>query len=282
VCFVVGDRNRELGQGRFEYRRCEACEAVSMAAVPDDLDRYYQAEGYGLAEQPMIPELSRREQAKLDLFAHLMPGRSMLEIGPGPGLFARVAMDAGFSMYGIEMDAQYCRQLETFGVHAMQSSSPAQAMAALPPLDAIVMWHVIEHLPDPWGVLAQCVKSLRPDGVLALSTPNPHSLQFKLLRRRWAHLDAPRHLQLIPHHTLEQRLSSFGMAHVRTLTDDPVGIELNRLAWEIAVRRHPARKPPNGVAVHTSRLMTAALQPIESRGLNASTYTSVFKRSDGS
>ena len=60
------------------------------------------------------------------------------------------------------------------------------------------MWHVIEHLRRPWEVIERAAANLQDGGVLAIATPNPRALQFKLLRRRWAHLDAPRHLFLIP------------------------------------------------------------------------------------
>ena len=104
-------------------------------------------------------------------------------------------------------------------------------------------------------------------GVLAISTPNPDSLQFRLLRSRWVHLDAPRHLQLIPAQTLEHELVKAGMVKAVTVTNDPVGRELNRMGWEYALRRKPARDGATPIRWRASILIAGLITPIERRDL---------------
>ncbi len=60
--------------------------------------------------------------------------------------------------------------------------------------DVVTLWHVLEHLPNPRGTLQIIRKILRPGGILILSVPNMQSLQSKLTRNHWFHLDPPRHL----------------------------------------------------------------------------------------
>lgn len=277
--FVVGDRNRGLGPGAFSYRRCEICHTVFLASVPSDLDRYYAADGYGSPDEQLAPELLQRELSKLKLVTRFASPGPMVEIGPGPGLFTRTAKSAGFELTAIEMDSRYCRYLnEVLGVRAIQSDSPAEVLRTLPSTQTIVMWHVIEHLPDPWETLSACAEILERGGTLAISTPNPESIQFKLLGRHWAHVDAPRHLQLIPAATLEHKLSELGMRRVLTTTVDLVGKELNRMGWEFAVRRHPARRASTAASMRTAKAITTALTPIERRGLRGAAYTSLFVR----
>ncbi len=277
--FVVGDRNRELGDGLFHYFRCRVCAATVLPCVPPDLDRYYESDGYGSVSDEELPHVVRGEEAKLEMVARLVPAGRLIEIGPGPGRFTRAARRAGYEVIAIEMDAAYCRALERqLGVQAIQSDDPAAVVQGLSPADAIVMWHAIEHLPDPWAVVERCVENLRPEGALAISTPNPASLQYRLLGRRWAHLDAPRHLQLIPLPTLHSRLERLGMRHVSTTTTDPVGLECNHLGWEFVVRRHPARRPSTPRTMAISGRITAAMSPIERRGLAGATYSTVFRR----
>ena len=213
------------------------------AKTPDDLGRYYEADGYGSHSDHFVEEFVRREQAKVELVSRFAPAGRLVEIGPGPGMFARAALRAGFDYGAIEMDPGYCRYLaDELGVQAINSAAPADALATLAPSRAIVMWHAIEHLPHPADVLLAASENLQEGGVLAISTPNPDSLQFRLLGRYWAHLDAPRHLQLIPHSALQSSLARLGMRHALTTTTDPVGLECNRLGWEYAIRRHPARR----------------------------------------
>jgi 2-polyprenyl-3-methyl-5-hydroxy-6-metoxy-1,4-benzoquinol methylase len=280
--FVVGDRNRGLGPGRFEYRLCGECGAIAMTELPGDLARYYAVDGYGSVVQQMTPELARREQAKLELMAELPPRASIVEIGPGPGLFTRTASAAGIAVTALEMDAHYCRDLNArLGVTAIQTASPETVLPTLPTCDAVVMWHVLEHLPDPWAVLARSVEKLSPNGLLALSMPNPGSLQYRALGRYWTHVDAPRHLQLIPIASLEHRLTQLGMRMLRLTTSDPVGQALNRSGWEAAVCRHLARRPPTMNKLHLARAITLALAPIERRGLHGAAYTAVFAQGGG-
>jgi len=275
--FVASDRNRGLGREHFRYFRCRSCRCVLQPEVPASLARHYAPHGYGSASEGVAPELVRREEAKLDLMRPYASAGRLVEIGPGPGLFTRAALAAGFEPTVVEMDPDYCAELRALGgVEVLESSDPAGALVGLEPAAAIVMWHVIEHLDEPWVVLRSCVAKLRPGGVLAISTPNPESLQFRLLGRYWAHVDAPRHLQLLPARTLSKGLGELGMRHVLTTTTDPVGVECNRLGWEYVLRRFPASRPAGALTLSASRLIAAASWPVERRDLQGAAYTSLF------
>jgi 2-polyprenyl-3-methyl-5-hydroxy-6-metoxy-1,4-benzoquinol methylase len=274
----VTDRNRGLGSDRFEYRLCRSCGVTSMPSVPENLADYYASDGYGSVGDVEVPRLVEGERQKLELLASHAPGRTMIEIGPGPGMFTRVAQRSGFEVTAIEMDDRYCRELQArLGVRAIQSDAPARTLPELESSATIVMWHVIEHLAEPWEVLRACVSRLEPGGVLALSTPNPQSLQFRMLRRHWAHLDAPRHLQLFPHSTLRSGLERLGLRHLRTTTTDQVGLDCNRLGWEFALRVNPSRHRSNFLTMKGSWWLMKAAAPVEHRRLAGSTYTTVFQ-----
>src|SRR5439155_4599400 len=130
----------------------------------------------------------------------------LIEIGAGTGAFAVTAEAAGFDVTAIEMSEQCCRYLtEREGIEAICTDRPLDALSSLAPARAIVLWHVMEHLPNPAEVLERVAERLEPEGVLAIAVPNARSLQFRLLRSRWAHLDAPRHLSLTPADAVVQR-----------------------------------------------------------------------------
>jgi 2-polyprenyl-3-methyl-5-hydroxy-6-metoxy-1,4-benzoquinol methylase len=200
------DRNREVDGREFAYRRCTACATIQLADVPADLERYYPGDYHGV---PDAVELRRRvafEQHKIELLRrHVEPGR-LVEVGPSYGAFAHAARDAGFDVTGIEMDATCCAYLEeTIGVRAIHSSAAEEVLPTLPPSRVVAMWHVFEHLAHPLRVLEAARSNLEPGGVIAIGVPNPQSLGFRLSGRRWAHLDAPRHLTLVPLGTLLER-----------------------------------------------------------------------------
>lgn len=277
--FTVGDRNRGVSSDLFDYRRCSTCRTYFLASVPIDLGRYYPSDYHGHPSQTELDALVRIEEPKLALLRPAVTSGSLLEIGSGTGLFARAAVLAGFDVTAIEMDASCCEYIQAVvGARAICSDRPEEALADLPEYDAIAMWHVIEHLDRPWAVLERAARRLAPGGAMIVATPNPEALQFRLLGRYWAHVDAPRHLFLIPPAALAAKASALGLRHMTTTTSDPAGRHWNRFGWEYALRRHPARRPTTMTKRLLSLAMTQALRPLENRGLAGAAYTSLFVR----
>lgn len=277
VAFTVGDRNRAVTARRFTYDRCFACGTFFLADVPTDLGRYYPDDYYRLPSPDEIDLVAAGEAHKLQLLGTAAPPGRLVDVGAGFGPFARVASRAGYDVTAVEMDARCCEYLESVvGVAAVRSDNPADALANLPPSRVVTLWHVLEHLHDPWQVLAAVAENLELGGAVAIAMPNPRALQFRLLRGYWAHVDAPRHLFLIPAETLTARASALGLRRVLLTTDDPAGRGWNRFGWEYALRWCPARRRPTRAFTGASMLLTMLLRPWEGRSLNGTAYTAVF------
>jgi 2-polyprenyl-3-methyl-5-hydroxy-6-metoxy-1,4-benzoquinol methylase len=277
--FSVADRNRRTSSELFDYHRCSLCETHFLHPVPSDLGRYYPSDYHSHPSASELDALVSAERPKLDLLRLAVVSGSLLELGSGTGLFARAAVLAGFDVTAIEMDPSCCEYIEAVvGARAICSSQPADALLRLPQYQAIAMWHVIEHLENPWEVFEQAAGKLAPGGAMIVATPNPRSLQFRLLGRYWAHVDAPRHLFLIPPATLESKASALGLRQVMITTADPAGRHWNRFGWEYALRRHPATRPTTLTTRLLSLAITLGVRPLESRGLAGAAYTSLFVR----
>jgi SAM-dependent methyltransferase len=276
--FTAWDRNRGVDAERFSYRRCDTCGTVQLTDAPGDIGRYYPADYHGVPSNQELRERSASERFKVDLLtAHVRPGR-LVEIGPSFGAFAYAAKEAGFDVTGIEMDQRCCDYLaETVGVRAISSAAPEEVLPTIPPSRVIAMWHVIEHLQQPFAVLERAAENLEPGGVLAIAAPNPASLQFRLLGARWAHLDAPRHRFLITVEALLDRARACGLEPIEVLTDDPFGRHCNRFGWEYALRRRPSAGVSGPNVRRASQVLAKALAPLEHRGLNGAAYTVLFR-----
>jgi SAM-dependent methyltransferase len=263
------DRNRELTPERFVYNRCTACGSVFLRDVPDDLSRYYAGDYHGFdadgtPEWEQNPTLLEVERFRAQLLReHVEPG-SLIDIGAGAGAFAAAAVSHGFDVAAIEMDRRCCEYMRTsLGVEAVCSDDPIAALRAMAPARVITMWHSLEHLRTPAEMLSAAADRLQPGGVLALGVPNPDSLQFRLLGKRWAHLDAPRHLCLMPEEALVARLQTLGLRRLVAMTGDPFGLICSVHGWTYALRRRPARHQSRASTIHAGRLLTRALAPIE-------------------
>lgn len=282
--FDAWDRNRETTMERFAYARCRACETVFLVDPPADLARYYAEDYYHFDAdgEPVWkgdPSRMRAASYRVDLLrAHTEPGR-LIEIGAGTGAFAVTAQSAGFHVSAIEMSERCCRYLsEQEGIDAICSDRPLEAIAQLPPARVVALWHVLEHLPNPAEVLARAVEKVEPGGVLAIAVPNPRSLQFRVLRTRWVHLDAPRHLCLIAPAALIGRGRDLGLTDVALLSNDPDGLECNFFGWVGALRRHPAVGRTPDLVSHCARAIERTLAPLERTGDRGSAVTILMRK----
>lgn len=78
------------------------------------------------------------------------------------------------------------------------------------------MSHVIEHVPSPVELLAECRRILKKGGVLVALTPNADSATHKHYGRNWRGLETPRHFQIFTRNSLANIAGSAGFAHVET------------------------------------------------------------------
>lgn len=94
-------------------------------------------------------------------------------------------------------------------------------------LDAITMFHVIEHLTDPVEVLRKLIPKLNYQGYLIVSLPNIESLQARIFGSKWLHLDPGRHVFFPPMGTLIKFMQDQDMElihyHSYSLEQNPFG-----------------------------------------------------------
>ena len=279
LVFATHDRNRLLSEEKFHYRRCERCGAIFLADPPDDLGRFYPGDYYGLPPDGLPERALRAERYKLDLIRPYAEEGRLVEVGPGAGAFAFAAKEAGFEVTGIEMDTRACAHLRSaLGVEAIESDSPARALEELPPSRVIAMWHVLEHLEDPWGCLDAAAANLEPGGVLAIAMPNPRAFQFRMMRARWPHVDAPRHLFLIPAGLLDERARSAGLELVALTSRDRGGVSWNRFGWQYLLMRPQPAKSRVALALAFGFAAATVMAPVERTDLRGATYTAVLRK----
>jgi 2-polyprenyl-3-methyl-5-hydroxy-6-metoxy-1,4-benzoquinol methylase len=284
----VRDYNRRVSDEVFHYHRCEECQSLFLDPAPDDLGPYYPDDYYQfpltLAARAAAAEPERH---KLDLLARYVPQGSVLEIGPGGGGFAFLAERAGYDFTAIEMEGEACRYLEEqVGVKVMHSADPRGAMEESGHIyDAIAMWHVLEHLRDPIAVLATAARLVRPGGSLVVAVPNPAALQLRIFRRFWTHIDAPRHLQLIPSRRLVEALTRLGLEVVFNTCTDEGGLGWDAFGWQFSTANlltGPLAWLPRFRLLRLLRPLAAVVvalaRPLERRPGRGTTYTLVATR----
>lgn len=280
--FHARDMNRRLSPDVFRYHRCPACRTIFLAPVPANLGDYYPSEYYTMpASLEHLAAGAAGEHSKIEVIERFVRKGRLLEIGPAVGYFAYLARQKGFEVEAIEMDERCCRFLnEVAGVRAINTGDVPGALATAEPYDVIALWHVVEHLPDPWEVLEAAARRLLPAGVLAIAAPNPAAFQFQVLRRYWAHVDAPRHLLLIPARTLIERAEALGLKTVLVTTSDTGALGWNTFGWRESLANLSGGRTGKRVLRRIGGLLEKRFGPVERGDLRGSTYTLVFQKGE--
>lgn len=273
------DQNRRCSDATFTYRCCTRCGLVFLEDVPDDLGRYYAEEYYALPSPEGLDRAATADAYQIDLVErHAPPGR-LVEVGPAWGIFARQAVRRGFEVEAIEMDARCCDYLrDVVRVAVHRSDEPEAVLPSLAPSRVVALWQVVEHLPAPWATLEAAAANLEVGGVLVLATPNPEAVGLRLMGASWPHLDAPRHLWLIPIDVLTGFLSDRGLKLAHLSTTDQGARHWNRFAWQRLLMNRVRRKPARIAAYAAGTATALALTPLERRDRNGATYTAVFRK----
>jgi 2-polyprenyl-3-methyl-5-hydroxy-6-metoxy-1,4-benzoquinol methylase len=279
--FRTEDVNRRLSDEQFQYVRCERCGTLTLANVPPELGAYYPSDYYRVpaSREALLAAGEEAEREKLALIQPFVETGRLLEVGPAVGAFVAVSQDAGYTVEAIEMDELCCRFLETeLGVPTICSDDPAAVLATSWPFDVIVLWQVIEHVPDPAGLIAAAAAAISPGGVLAVSAPNPEALQFRVFGRRWTHIDAPRHLALMPLDALAELGARHGLDVVLQTTSDPSAVGWNRFGWRESLAGLVKSQRAWTALRILGSVLARVLAPIERRRRRGATYTLVLQR----
>lgn len=278
--YLTYDYNQRITPDEFNYYRCRQCGLIFLDPIPEDLGQYYSQTYYAIPS--CLTDLAREATEKryqIEQVRRFVKSGRLLDIGPGHGAFAYLAKEAGFDVSTIELDATCCRFLrDVVGVSAIQSDNPAEVLPQLEPQDVITLWHVVEHLPDPFPTLTRAAERLTPGGILVIAAPNPQALQFGLFRSRWVHLDAPRHVRLLPAQLLVRRLVGEGLQPVVVTTSDPGGRALNRYGWRASLINLSERRLSRAAGWRLGSPLGFLASPFERSGLQGSAYTAIFRK----
>jgi 2-polyprenyl-3-methyl-5-hydroxy-6-metoxy-1,4-benzoquinol methylase len=159
---------------------------------------------------------------RVEEIAGTLAHRSVLDFGSGIGSLCKVAQARGMSAVGIEPDPEGRRTATTKnGLLVFESLSALKASVPGAKFDLVTMWDVIEHLREPWDVVAELRSFLREDGWFLFSTPNAASLKALARQEKWENFENETHFYYFTRTTLESVLHEAGLSHVDFL-DFPI------------------------------------------------------------
>lgn len=198
-----------------DFHECQTCHflsfqsRVSLSAYPPE---YYGGGARKIGGLGgVVRDFSVRKRSAEVVNRTGKPGR-IFDFGCGDGDFLAAMHSHGWECFGSELEGPaYDRCAVRFpgrivcGADGFAASSLTDNF-----FDAVSIWQVFEHLPDPRSLLGLVRRRMKPGGLFAIGVPDPTSWQAVLGGRHWLHLDPPRHLHLCSPAALESLLNESG------------------------------------------------------------------------
>ncbi len=246
-------------EGDWSFRRCNSCGVywLDPAPLPQEMWKAYasyhthtQRHSNRLLKSllslshrlirlvytpAMIVTGLKREAAALRfmMLGNERPGR-VLDVGCGGGRFLRRMQKRGWDVVGTDFDEQAARTVrERYSIETRVGDLPQCGLPAAS-FDAITLSQAIEHLYDPQATLHECLRLLKPGGLLVMTTPNARSLGAAEFGASWRGWEAPRHLHLFTVETLAALTRQAGFDIVEARSCSAGSAVVYRVSREIA------------------------------------------------
>jgi 2-polyprenyl-3-methyl-5-hydroxy-6-metoxy-1,4-benzoquinol methylase/glycosyltransferase involved in cell wall biosynthesis len=185
---IFGSSRSKITHGRI--LRCVSCgfgfrQVRSNTAQMAELYRRMDVGVYE-SETPGRKATAARHLELLKRFTARIPGK-VLDAGCASGHFLREARRAGWLVAGAEpSETLFAKARQTLGTDAeLHCSILEQANLTPSSFDAITLWDVLEHVPEPAAFMRLCCTLLKPGGKLFVNVPDLDSIEARVLGEKW-------------------------------------------------------------------------------------------------
>jgi SAM-dependent methyltransferase len=281
TCLVCGGSKSQLRfvQRGYPVFRCTDCGLEFVSPIPSraELAEYYDR-SYAVPLE-RYAAAGVRNAARIADVERWCPKRGrLLEIGASYGHSLAAARDRGWEVVGIELSPTASKHArEEFGL-SVYNCDLLDASLAPAGFDAVVMWHVLEHVRNPKAHVARIAELLKPGGLLGLRVPNITSFGARAAGQWWPWMCPPAHLWFFSSSTLPRLLSGsgFDILEVKTLRGDGNNVYQYALMaagnWLNELRRLLRPRPSTRGQTHAPA--AAAVESVSGRSATAASHRS--------
>lgn len=193
--------------------QCAACGFVyAYPMPPQDILGLYQSledpeylsgRAYRLRQMRGLVQRMRRDAPE---------ARSLLDVGAGSGLLVEAAADLGLDAVGVEPARSLVADAHDHGLRVHEGVLPHPELAG-ERFDLVTCIDVIEHVPDPVGLLTTLGDHVAEGGRLVLVTPDVESVAARTLGGRWWHYRLA-HIGFLTRQATREALDRAGLVEV--------------------------------------------------------------------
>lgn len=189
-----------LTQEIFEIKETETKGVFKTTPIPSNISKYYESKDYishhqdsGSLKEKLYKFLQKFNlNYKYNILSkNLFRNAFVLDYGCGAGEFLKFIED-DFTTFGFEPNesARNIARKKTSKTKILNEIDSIEDAS----LDAITLWHVLEHIDNQDDILEIFRKKLKDNGLLIIAVPNHTSYDAKHYKEFWAAYDVPRHI----------------------------------------------------------------------------------------
>lgn len=237
-----------IEENGYTGRQCTQCGLIFVSPRPSESEMetmYAHGDAYLSAdffvdnrESLAVRAHATREVRRLRKYV----GRgSLLELGPGRGTFLAAARDAGFDVYGVELNPRQARFVtDRLGIPCVTSLDDVHELG-VEQFDVIYHCSVLSHFYDPLAEFQRFNALLKAGGHVMFETGNWGDVDHRAFRYVSA-FQYPDHLFFFGVPSIDALLRQTGFRHLRTyrysnLPESVISDQLRRLRTIVSRRR---------------------------------------------
>ena len=190
-CVVCGNKLVETvhkgtrDNPKIDVMRCAECKSLQLSSFEQIHDGFYEDGNmrkgqYDISQDIMysdmvweswLKETKEDDYRRVKMLESVLGGAKVLDFGCGNGGFLRGLRKEGVTknVVGVELDKEAQSRLMKENIEVYDQLDSIDKSVKF---DIITMFHVIEHLDNPYRIIAGIKNRLKDDGLLIIETPN--------------------------------------------------------------------------------------------------------------
>ena len=213
---VAKDHEYASTSNEYKYYQCKNCITIFIFPVPEDeLHKIYPSNYYSFQSAKKNWAFHIKEWLDKKLFKKILrqiksDSINVLDIGGGTGWLCDLAKnidDRIIVTQIVDIDSNARKIAEEKGHRYF--TGRIEEFSSSEKFDLVLLLNLLEHVANPLLVLKKIEQALKPGGIVLIKTPNIHSLDAGLFRKKyWGGLHCPRHWIIFSENSFRRMLTT--------------------------------------------------------------------------
>jgi SAM-dependent methyltransferase len=210
-CIVCGARGHEITINNLPMLICDSCGLFWRASF-DLPENFYETREFETEKRGKIEARYANSIGRIETLRRYADVNNLCDVGCGEGIFLKALNDLGYkNVFGLEpsLEARDFAVLNNLKIVAGGIENLSESFFTKNDVHTVTIFHVVEHLKDPYASLKLIYDNLGKGDKLAIETPDMDSYALKKSNYK-NELINPEHLHYFNKTNLKKLLEKSG------------------------------------------------------------------------